>query len=212
MGVLLALLAAVAYGTSDFGAGVASRRLAAGPVTAVAQAFGLLGAGIGVLLFPGAGPAALVLGWGAVSGLGSALGTLSLYHGLSVGRMSVVATSSALLTAVIPAVAGVVLGERLSWPAAAGIGVAVVAIGLVCWQRGTSDGHRARSGLAYGVLAGAGFAVLFIALDRAGTRAGAWPLIPGQAVSLLLVAPFARAAPGPGQRWRPFAALAVGAG
>ena len=212
MGVLLGLLAAVAYGTSDFGAGVASRRLDAGPVTTVAQAFGLLAAGIGVLLFPGAGPTALVLSWGAVSGLGSALGTLSLYHGLSVGRMSVVATCSALLTAVIPAVAGVVLGERLSWSAAAGIGVAVVAIGLVSWQRGTSDGHRARSGLAYGVLAGAGFALLFIALDRAGTHAGAWPLIPGQAVSLLLVVPFARAAPKPGQGWRPFAALAVGAG
>lgn len=53
MGVLLGLLAAVAYGTSDFGAGVASRRLDAGPVTTVAQAFGLLAAGIGVLLFPG---------------------------------------------------------------------------------------------------------------------------------------------------------------
>ena len=59
---------------------------------------------------------------------------------------------------------------------------------------------------------GAGFALLFIALDRAGTHAGAWPLIPGQAVSLLLVVPFARAAPKPGQGWRPFAALAVGAG
>jgi hypothetical protein len=33
--------------------------------------------------------------------------------------------------------------------------------------------------------------LLFIALDRAGTRSGAWPLIPGQAVALLSVLPFA---------------------
>jgi len=36
-----------------------------------------------------------------------------------------------------------------------------------------------------------GFALLFIALDQAGTRTGAWPLLPGQLVSLLLIAPFA---------------------
>jgi drug/metabolite transporter (DMT)-like permease len=29
-----------------------------------------------------------------------------------------------------------------------------------------------------------------VALDQAGTRHGAWPLLPGQAVSLLLVLPF----------------------
>ena len=62
-------------------------------------------------------------------------------------------------------------------------------------------------------ITGAGFCS---ALHRAGPgrrpHAGAWPLIPGQAVSLLLVVPFARAAPKPGQGWRPFAALAVGAG
>jgi drug/metabolite transporter (DMT)-like permease len=41
------------------------------------------------------------------------------------------------------------------------------------------------------VLAGLGFALLFVALDQAGTRAGAWPLLPGQIISLLFVVPFA---------------------
>lgn len=213
MGVLLALLSALAYGTSDFGAGIASRRLAAGPVAAVAQTFGLVAAGAGVLLFPGAGPTALVLGWGAISGLGSALGTLSLYQGLSIGRMGVVASCSAVLTAAIPAIAGVLFfGDRLSLPAYAGIGIAVLAIGLVSRQRDPDGGQGARSGLGYGILSGAGFALLFIALDRAGTHAGAWPLLPGQAVSLVIIAPFARTAPRPGPGWRPFAGLAVGAG
>lgn len=211
MGALLALLAALAYGTSDFAAGVASRRVSAGPVTATVQACGLAAAAVAVLLFPGAGPVAAALGWGAASGIGSAIGTLSLYQGLSAGPMSVVAAVSSVLTAAIPAAIGVALGERLSVPAGAGIGIAVLAIGLVSWQRDDGEGRRVRAGLGYGVLAGMGFALLLIALDRAGTRSGAWPLVPGQAVSLLLVLPFARGIRALGTARRP-AALTIGAG
>ena len=191
MAVLLALLAAVAYGTSDFAAGVASRRAVAGLVTGVAQILGALTAAAAVVLFPGIGPRAPVLEWGALSGVGSALGTLSLYHGLAVARMSVVATLSAVLTAVVPVLVGLALGNHLSIEAAAGIIVAIPAIALVSWQTRSRDGRAARAGLLYGVLAGLGFALLFIALDRAGTHSGAWPLVPGQLVSVVLIAPFA---------------------
>jgi drug/metabolite transporter (DMT)-like permease len=211
MGALLALVAALAYGTSDFAAGVASRRLAAGPVAAATQACGLLAAGAGVLLFPGAGLTPAAAGWGAASGIGSAVGTLCLYQGLSAGPMSVVATVSSVLTAVIPAVTGVTLGDRLSVPTGAGIVIAVLAIGLISWQPGTGDGRHVRAGLGYGALAGMGFALLLIALDRAGTHAGAWPLIPGQAVSLVLVAPFARGIRAM-EAARKYAVLTIGAG
>jgi drug/metabolite transporter (DMT)-like permease len=101
--------------------------------------------------------------------------------------MSVVATLSAILTAVIPALLGVILGNRLGVVAAMGILIAIPAIGLVSWQ---SEEHRQagrRSGAPFGVLAGLGFALLLIALDRAGTRAGAWPLVPGEWVAVLLL-------------------------
>ena len=78
MSVLLGLMAAVAYGTSDFAAGLASRRAAAGLVTGVAQTLGVFTAAAAVALVPGVGPRASVLAWGALSGVGSALGTLSL--------------------------------------------------------------------------------------------------------------------------------------
>ena len=48
--------------------------------------------------------------------------------------------------------------------------IAIPAIGLVSWQPG-GDGRPVRSGLAYGALAGIGFGLLFVALDRAGTHA-----------------------------------------
>jgi drug/metabolite transporter (DMT)-like permease len=191
MAVVLSLLAAGAYGTSDFAAGLASRQFAPGAVTGAVEALTLMTAVAAVILFPGVSPSATVLAWGAASGLGTALGTLSLYHGLSVGRMSVVATLAAVLTAVIPAIVGLSLGDHLSLGAEAGIAIAIPAIGLISWQPEAGARSAARSGLLYGGLAGLGFALLFIALDRAGTHAGAWPLIPGQLVALLIIAPFA---------------------
>lgn len=212
MGALLALLAAVAYGASDFGAGLASRRFAAGPVTAVAQVFGLATAVAAVILLHSGAPDRSTLLWGAVSGLGSGLGTLTLYRGLALGPMSLVATIAAVLTAVLPAAAGILLGNHLSWLALAGIVLAVPSIGLVSWQSATGEARSSRIGIIFGVLAGVGFALLFIALAQAGTEAGAWPLVPGQAVSLVCVAPFAlsRRRP-PGKPWAGTLAIMVGA-
>jgi Na+/proline symporter len=82
---------------------------------------------------------------------------------------------------------GIALGNHLSTGAAVGIAVALPAIALVSWQ--PSSGRGSRSGALYGLLAGCGFALLFIAVDRAGTKSGAWPLLPGQTVALLVVCP-----------------------
>jgi drug/metabolite transporter (DMT)-like permease len=213
MAILLSLLSALGYGASDFGGGLASRLFAAGPVTALAQAIGLIATAVAVILFPGSGPKTAALEWGALSGLGSAVGTLSLYHGLAVARMSVVATLSAVLTAVVPALVGIALGNQLGIGAATGVVIAIPAIAMVSWQPEATDRRGARAGPLYGTLAGLGFALLFIALDRAGTHAGAWPLLPGQIVSLALIAPFAyRGMRAAGTPSRNAIALTIGAG
>jgi uncharacterized membrane protein len=217
MAVALALLSAAAYGASDFIAGLASRRVPAGHVAAATQTLGLVAAGVGVLLFPGAGPAPSALEWGALSGVGSGVGTLALYRGLAIGRMTVVATLSAVLTAVLPVLVGVGLGNRLSALATAGVVIAIPAIVLVSWQPAAAGaGHDTRGEAGFGILSGAGFALLFIALDRAGTHSGAWPLVPGQLISLLAVVPFAlgafgaAASPGRGgSLWRLLVAAGV---
>ncbi|MFZ0041249.1 MAG: DMT family transporter [Solirubrobacteraceae bacterium] len=213
MAILLALMAAAAYGTSDFAAGLASRRFPAGVITGAVQVVTLSAAVAAVVVYHRAGPTPKVIAWGALSGLGTAVGTLSLYHGLSVARMSVVATLSAVLAAVIPVIVGLALGDHLSIATAAGIVLAIPAIALISWQPEAGAGSAARAGLLYGGLAGLGFALLFIALDRAGTHAGAWPVIPGQLVALVLIAPFAyRGVTASGRPSRSVVALTVGAG
>jgi uncharacterized membrane protein len=188
MASLLALLAAAGFGTSDFLAGLASRRLSALTVTGIAQTLGLVTAAVAVLLVGGDGPRTDILLWGAASGLGNVVGTLALYHGLAVGRMSVVATLSGLLAAVIPAIVGLALGDDLGVLTAVGIVIAIPAIGLVSWHPESAGGG---SGARWGILAGVGFALLFIGLAQAGTDSGAWPLLASEAVCVAVVAPWA---------------------
>jgi drug/metabolite transporter (DMT)-like permease len=184
--VLLGLLAAATYGSSDFLAGLASRRLPAIVVTAGAQALCLLVGLIAVAFYPGDGFSGTVLLWGAASGLGSAGGTFALYRGLGGGEMSVVATLSGLLTAVIPVIVGLATGDSLSALAVIGIVVAIPAIGLVSWS-GEGGGARG-SGAIWGILAGLGFGLLFVGYDRAGSDSGAWPLAVAEGVATLLTA------------------------
>jgi len=190
MGVVLALLSALCYGSSDFIAGVGGRRSDPTTVTVIAQPFGLVAAAVAVIALSGRSPTPHALWWGALSGVGSGVGTVSLYRGLAVARMSVVAPLSAVLSAALPAVTGLLLGNRLGALAWAGIVVAMPAVTLVSLQPGEGQGSR-RAGIVTGLVAGTAFALLFIALDRAGTSAGAWPLLAGQAVAALTVVAWA---------------------
>lgn len=230
MGVVLGLFAALAYGVSDFSAGVASRRIPYGPATVIVQLSATALSALVLVVYRGSGPSSSVLLWGAVAGAGGALGTLSLYRGFAVGPMTVVATSSAVLAAVLPAVVGIAQGNRLPALTAAGIAIAVPAIALVSWHTSPSGWERGdspsgwerdnsprveqrkgfRAAAIFGVLAGIGFGVISVGLDHAGGHHGAWPVIISQAIASVLVLPWLRQAKG--RSLRPGLAPAVGAG
>ena len=105
--------------------------------------------------------------------------------------MAVAGTISGVLAAGVPVLVGLALGDHLTAVRAIGIVIAVPAIVLVSWQPDAEARAGARRGAIYGVRAGLGFALLFIGLDRAGTRSGAWPVLPGQCVGFCVVAPLA---------------------
>jgi drug/metabolite transporter (DMT)-like permease len=201
VGVLLGLLAAVAYGASDFAAGAGGRRASAEAIAILSQPFGLAAAILAVLLVDAHSPTAGSLLWGALAGVGSGVGTLALFRGLTVGRMSVVAPLSAVLSAALPAIVGIATGDSLSPLRLAGLGLALPAVALVSRQAGDAGDDR-ESGIWEGLVAGAGFAVLFIGLARAGTHAGAWPLVPCQAIAVAAVVVIGLALGRPGGTWR----------
>ncbi|KRF34346.1 DMT family transporter [Nocardioides sp. Soil805] len=185
MGVLLALGAAVAYGLSDFVGGLASRRTSAWSVAFVAALGSLLGAVALALAVPGEATGT-DLAWGALAGIGSGTGGAFLYRGFAAGRMGVVAPVSAVGAALLPVVVAVATGERPEVLVWVGIAAAVPGIWLVS-REPDSDGGLA-DGLVDGVLAGAGFGLLFAAMGQVPEEAGWWPTALAQAVALVAVA------------------------
>ena len=185
MGILLGLAAALLYGGSDFGGGVASRRFGPVRVTVVGSAVATVLAWAVLILAGGPGPSARAIAWGLASGLAGGTGTLVLYRGLARGQMSVVGPVSAVGAAVVPVVAGIALGERPSLLAVAGVLVALPAIVLVA-ASGSVRG-RLGAGLLDGLVAGLAFGILFVGLAQAGRNAGLWPVASEQTGSLLPV-------------------------
>jgi uncharacterized membrane protein len=166
--ICFALVSAVAYGASDFAGGLASRRLHFTVVNVVGQFVSTVLLS-GLLLAAGDAPSLAGCAWGAIGGLGSGIGSLALYRGLAGGRMAVVAPLSAGVAAVVPVGFGALLGSNPSLVATVGVLIALPAIVLISMTGGAGRGALSASARD-GVLAGVGFAVLFIALSRSGDR------------------------------------------
>jgi len=193
MGIVLALAAAVLYGTSDFAGGLAARCLGPARVSVVGSAVACVLAWAVLLKSGGPGPTVRAVGWGLGSGLAGGTGTLVLYRGLARGQMSVVGPVSAVGAAVVPVLAGVAFGERPSLLAVAGVLVALPAIVLVAASGSIRGGlglltnGRLSGGLRDGLVAGLAFGVLFVGLAQAGPHAGLWPVACEQTGTLLPV-------------------------
>ena len=182
MPIALSLVAAVAYGLSDFTGGLLSRRGGAWAVSLVGQ---LTGGSLVLLLslVTDGSPTATDLAWSLVAGLGNGFGTAFLYRGLSSGRMGVVAPVSAVGSVLVPVVVGVATGERPGQLVWVGILLALPAIWLVSREPTDAAANPGGSGLVDGVLAGLGFGTLFAALAQIPEEAGFVPLALNQRVA-----------------------------
>lgn len=186
MGILLGLAAALLYGGSDFGGGLASRRFGPVRVTVVGSAVSAVLAWAALLVSGGPGPDVRAIAWGLASGLAGGAGTLVLYRGLARGQMSVVGPVSAVGAAVLPVLVGVALGERPGPVTIVGVVVALPAIALVATSGSAARGML-RTALIDGLVAGVAFGILFVGLAQAGRGAGLWPVASEQTSTLLVV-------------------------
>jgi drug/metabolite transporter (DMT)-like permease len=216
----LALASAALYGAADFLGGMGARRTSTMAVVSVSQCAGMVLLGLALVLLPHAEPSTNDLIWGGVAGLAGGIGVALLYRALAVGRMAVVAPTTAVCAVAIPVTAAMLLGERPSIGRLTGIGLAVVAIVLVSRQRlpRGEDGRRQRAGrhlppgLGLALISGVAIGFFFLALARTAATAGLWPLLAARVVS---VGFFAAAAVVSGRSLRmaaPVAAIVVAAG
>jgi len=186
MGVLLALGSAALYGIADFAGGLLSRRAGFAVVALLGQAGGLVLMAIVAPLLPGE-PTGAGLVWGGLSGVGTGLGMVFLYRGLSRGAMSVVVPVSAVGGLAIPVLVGVaLLGDRPTVLAVTGMVLAVPALWLVSHR-----GRTESAGSLDALLASLGIALQYLALAQAPHDAGLWPVLAGRVTATLAVLPIA---------------------
>ena len=150
--MVLGLVSALSWGAGDFGGGLITRRAPLFGVVGMTQLVGMVAAlGLGILLAEPF-PSAPDIGWAVIGGLCGVVGITSLYRGLAVGRMGVVAPVTGVLSATVPVAFGF-LTEGLPAPATVvGIGVALVAVVLV--TRTPGEGTDRPSGIRWALIAG----------------------------------------------------------
>ncbi|MGI9612738.1 MAG: EamA family transporter [Acidimicrobiales bacterium] len=206
--VALAALSALSYGASDFSGAMASRDNEATVVTVAMQLVSLVALAVVIVLYPPAAWTMPDMLWGALGGLGAALGLVTFYRALAIGPMTVAAALTALWSTAVPVVAGFLLGERPAGITMVGIAIAVPAAMLVSldldgdtsaepridqaadvavssrpqlrwWP--TTDRWQTRT---LAIVAGCGFGLFFVALSRTSAEAGLLPLVGARIASI----------------------------
>jgi len=206
LAIVLALASAIAYGVSDYAAGLASRDFSVIQVTLLSAAASTLVVAAALPFAAAHPPGAASLAWGALAGLGEEVGALALYYGFRHTAFSVAGPLSAVGAAGFAVLAGLLFGERPSALALTGIFLALPAIVGVSASAAAADrgegeagqgegeasqgeGGRARgrfTGVVAGLVAGVCFSLLFIGLNRAGSHSGLWPVASASAAELAM--------------------------
>lgn len=185
MGILLGLLTAVFWGTSDFVARFAAHKIGALRTSLYMQLAGLL---LLTIFLPWIGGWGHLLdgsgwqpwAWGTLAGVLNGISTLSLYRSFEVGKMAVVAPLSASYPALTVALS-VLSGEHLTASRLAGLpaivlGAAIVAGGEKAPAEANESGDpgsastlpaKTQSGIGWAFASAIGFGFLFWLL---GTR------------------------------------------
>lgn len=181
---ILALSAAVVWGTGDFTGGFNARRIGAFYALLISFPFGLLALLVAVAVTREPMSAPIDLVWGAVGGLFGAAGFLCMLQGFAVGRMGIVAPVSAVLAAAVPVIFSAFSEGLPGSVQLLGFGLAFVSIWLLSQRRE----HEAKSsGFVLAVFAGLGFGLFFITLDRISSTAVFWPLVVSRIMATLLL-------------------------
>jgi drug/metabolite transporter (DMT)-like permease len=141
----------------------------------VSQSVGLAATAMVLLIAVEVVPAVDALLWGAAAGVAGITGLAFFYRALSGGRMALIAPIAGVIGAALPAAVAVLGGEQLNPLRMVGLGVGLVAIGLISFETGARHQARlSRADLALALVAGLGFAGFFLFLDRASTPGATW--------------------------------------
>lgn len=192
LAALLALAASFSWGSSNYLAGIESRRHSVWHVVTLSQIAATVAAGVAVLVAgqppPGAWDTAMLL----VAGVLTTLGLVAFYRALAIGTMSIVSPIIAA-NVLIPVAAGLLGGERPGLHAYVGMAVTLGGVVLISWARSTGRTRHARTAVLLAVLAAVCWGFLLLAFGTSGRDSPYWAVFEVRltSIAILLVYVFA---------------------
>jgi drug/metabolite transporter (DMT)-like permease len=216
MTIVLALLASLFIGISDFLGGTVSRTrdpLETSLVLFLATTVTL----VPFAIVLGASDLTVHdLGLGAASGVTTSVAYVGFFTAIGRGRISIVAPVSAAVTALLPAIVGIAEGNTLSTIAWVGVFCALVSIPLVAYEiddrapaddsnpddcaladegnpndLADDDSWSSTRQVLVSILCGVGFAFYFICIGHTHRSSGLWPTVATLVVAIALTIPIA---------------------
>ncbi|WP_349899826.1 DMT family transporter [Parafrigoribacterium soli] len=184
--VIIGLSGALIFGAADFLGGMAAKRISAVRVTAIGAASGVVLLCAAYVFIGGTWSREAVL-LGALSGVTGAIAIVLLYACLAIGPMSILSPTTAVVSALVPMLVGVVRGDRLNTIGYVALGLALVAVILVGFvpEKGAVRPSLKALGMAVG--SGAMIGAFIVIIDMTPPDSGVVPLIANRAVNGLIV-------------------------
>ena len=184
LGIILALVAALLWGSGDFSGGFATRKASPFQVLALSAISGIVVLGVAALVGQEAFPPGMGILWSLLAGFSGAVGITSLYTALSRGNAAAVAPISAVLGAALPV--GFTFLTRGTPAVLQLIGFAVAFAGIwLVSMSAAADGKKDNHGLWLAFLAGAGFGGYFIFIGQVESTGVFLPLLLARGVMLV---------------------------
>lgn len=196
--VVLALVASLLYGASDFLGALSARRLTVVKAsTAIYAAATTVGA-LALALFPWT-YSNLAFWAGTIAGLFAIVGMVAFYAALAIGPMSLLAPLIALIQTAVPVIVAALTGQTLSLVAWIAVAVALVATTLISIPAGAVSAKPDEGGRRIGritprggvlaLVSGVTLGLSVVALDTAPADSGVFPAFLDIAVGLVVLLP-----------------------
>ena len=187
---LLALLASLSWGTSDFLAGVESRRASAWGVALVGQAVAAVGSLVVLVVLAPAAPSTGIIVVLVLGGVSSATGVFAAYRALAITKMSVVAPIYAG-AAVVPVVWGLARAQLPDVLQAVGIVATLIGIVVISRPGPEAPGEGlpvTRAGVLLAVTAAVALGLMLVALDYGAAADRSWAVAVVRCTATLCIA------------------------
>jgi drug/metabolite transporter (DMT)-like permease len=184
LGIIFALTSAVVWGGGDFTGGFATRRGSQYYVLAVSALSGLVILIIAAVVLRESFPSVPGIIWSMLAGGAGAVGIAALYRALSIGHAASIAPTTAVISAALPVMFGVITVGFPSPIQLSGFGLALAGIWLISGAS-SAEGRATREEFLLACIAGVGFGAFFIFLGQVDRGKIFTPLIISRCLTFL---------------------------